>query len=190
MTMFWEITIESNLLNQFQWSWYHSFQKTMFYLIKSKYFEYQSNKNRTFRFLGDTRYMAVSLRNVLLKHAEHLLKQRGRKKSRSHLLENVGRAISFYSVLTPILFHSIPVCCIINIVACLCIHEHYVYVYISENHARNIPWHLLLWHSQRLRAMRKTNNPVVDRNKIWNRWISTLLQMKKSYCFYKVWKSK
>ena len=37
MTMFWEITIESKLLNQFQWSWYHSFQKTMFYLMKSKY---------------------------------------------------------------------------------------------------------------------------------------------------------
>ena len=25
------------LLNQFQWSWYHSFQKTMFYLMKYKY---------------------------------------------------------------------------------------------------------------------------------------------------------
>ena len=37
MTVFWEITIESKLLNQFQWSWYHSFQKTMFYLMKLKY---------------------------------------------------------------------------------------------------------------------------------------------------------
>ena len=37
MTMFWEMTIELKLLNQFQWSWYHSFQKTMFYLMKSKY---------------------------------------------------------------------------------------------------------------------------------------------------------
>ena len=31
---FWEMTTESNLLNQFHWSWYHSFQKTMFYLMK------------------------------------------------------------------------------------------------------------------------------------------------------------
>ena len=37
MSMFWEMTIESKLLNQFQWSWYHSFQKTIFYLMKSKY---------------------------------------------------------------------------------------------------------------------------------------------------------
>ena len=37
MTMFWETTIESKLLNQFQWSWYHSFQKTMFHLMNSKY---------------------------------------------------------------------------------------------------------------------------------------------------------
>ena len=37
MTIFWEITIELKLLNQFQWSWYHFFQKTMFYLMKSKY---------------------------------------------------------------------------------------------------------------------------------------------------------
>ena len=33
ITMFWEMTIELKLLNQSQWSWYHSFQKTMFYLI-------------------------------------------------------------------------------------------------------------------------------------------------------------
>ena len=37
ITMFWEMSIESKLLNKFQWSWYHSFQKTMFYLMKSKY---------------------------------------------------------------------------------------------------------------------------------------------------------
>ena len=37
MTMFWEITVESKLLNQSQWSWYHSFQKAMFYLMKSKF---------------------------------------------------------------------------------------------------------------------------------------------------------
>ena len=35
----WGMTIHvgSKLLDQFQWSWYHSFQKTMFYLMKSKY---------------------------------------------------------------------------------------------------------------------------------------------------------
>ena len=37
LTVFWEITIKSKLLNQFQWSWYHSFQKTMFYLMKLKH---------------------------------------------------------------------------------------------------------------------------------------------------------
>ena len=37
MTTFWEMTIESKLLNQFQWSWYHSFEKTMFYSMTSKY---------------------------------------------------------------------------------------------------------------------------------------------------------
>ena len=36
MTMFWEMTLGSKLLNQFRWSWYHSFQKTIFYLIKWK----------------------------------------------------------------------------------------------------------------------------------------------------------
>ena len=35
MIMFWEMTIESKLLNQFQWSCYYSFQKTMLYLMKS-----------------------------------------------------------------------------------------------------------------------------------------------------------
>ena len=34
---FKEMTIESKLLNQFHWSWYHSFQKTMFFLMKSKH---------------------------------------------------------------------------------------------------------------------------------------------------------
>ena len=29
--------VESILPNQINWSWYHSFQKTMFYLMKSKY---------------------------------------------------------------------------------------------------------------------------------------------------------
>ena len=37
MTMFQEMVVESILLNQIKWSWYHSFQKTMFYLMKSKY---------------------------------------------------------------------------------------------------------------------------------------------------------
>ena len=37
ITIFWEMTIESKLLNQFQWSWYHSFEKTMLCLMTSKY---------------------------------------------------------------------------------------------------------------------------------------------------------
>ena len=37
MTVFQEIVVESILPNQIIWSWYHSFQKTMFYLTKSKY---------------------------------------------------------------------------------------------------------------------------------------------------------
>ena len=60
MTMFWEITIESKLLNQNQWSWYHSFQKTMFYLMKSIYAIFsninESNKFRAFHFFWHTRY--------------------------------------------------------------------------------------------------------------------------------------
>ena len=31
------MVVESILLNQIKRSWYHSFQKTMFYLMKSKY---------------------------------------------------------------------------------------------------------------------------------------------------------
>ena len=31
------MAVESILLNQITWSWYHSFQKTIFYLMKSKY---------------------------------------------------------------------------------------------------------------------------------------------------------
>ena len=47
------MTIESKLLNQFERSWYHSFQMTMFDLMKSKYailFEYQSIENRALRY--------------------------------------------------------------------------------------------------------------------------------------------
>ena len=59
MTMFWEITIESKLLNQFQWSLYHSFQMTMFYLAKSKYVLFSNIKVTKIGrsdFWGDTRY--------------------------------------------------------------------------------------------------------------------------------------
>ena len=48
-----------------EWSWYHSFQKTMFYQMRKKsyIFEYQSNENRAFRFFfwggGDTRYIFI-----------------------------------------------------------------------------------------------------------------------------------
>ena len=58
MTMFWEMTIESKLLNQFQWSWHHSFQKTMFYLIKSKYAIYFFFKS-SIPLCFDTRYMPI-----------------------------------------------------------------------------------------------------------------------------------
>ena len=37
MTVFQEIVVESILPNQIRCSWYHSFQKTMFFLMKSKY---------------------------------------------------------------------------------------------------------------------------------------------------------
>ena len=37
MTVFQEMVVESILPNQIKWSWYHIFQKTMFYLMKSKY---------------------------------------------------------------------------------------------------------------------------------------------------------
>ena len=37
MTVFQEMVVESILTNQIKWSWYHSFQKTMLYLMKSKY---------------------------------------------------------------------------------------------------------------------------------------------------------
>ena len=64
-----EMAVESNsiLPNKIEWSWYHSFQKTMFYLhgeIKiCNIFEYQSNEYRAFRFFGDTRYKGEILRN-------------------------------------------------------------------------------------------------------------------------------
>ena len=35
--MFQEIVVESKLPNQIRWSWFHSFQKKMFYPIKSKH---------------------------------------------------------------------------------------------------------------------------------------------------------
>ena len=37
MTVFQEMVVESILPNQIKRSWYHSFQKTLFYLMKSKY---------------------------------------------------------------------------------------------------------------------------------------------------------
>ena len=50
------MVVESILPNQIKWSWYHSFQKTMFDLMKYKClcyrFEYQSNENWAFRFFG------------------------------------------------------------------------------------------------------------------------------------------
>ena len=47
--------VESKLLNQFQWSWYHSFKKKNCYI-----FEYESvTENQAFRFLGDTLYSLI-----------------------------------------------------------------------------------------------------------------------------------
>ena len=37
MTVFQEMVVESILPNQIKLSWYHSFQKTMFYMMKEKY---------------------------------------------------------------------------------------------------------------------------------------------------------
>ena len=46
--------IELILPNQIKWSWYHSFQKTMFYLMISKYVRFSniSNEIRAFLFFG------------------------------------------------------------------------------------------------------------------------------------------
>ena len=54
MTVFQEMILESILPIQIKWSWFHSFQKTMFYLTKSKYalFSNIKNENRAFRFFG------------------------------------------------------------------------------------------------------------------------------------------
>ena len=60
MTMFWEMTIETKLLNQFHWSWYHSFQETiLFYLMKSKYAIFSKIKVTKIErsAFGDTRYI-------------------------------------------------------------------------------------------------------------------------------------
>ena len=68
MTMFWEMAIESKLLNQFQWYWYHSFRRQCFIWWNQNMlyifffiFEYKSYESRAFRFCWDTRY---SLPNV------------------------------------------------------------------------------------------------------------------------------
>ena len=63
--LFQEMVVESRLPIQIKWSWYHSFQKTMCYLMKWKYaiFEYQSNENWAFRFFWDTRYTCKLKKN-------------------------------------------------------------------------------------------------------------------------------
>ena len=54
MTIFKEIAIESKLLNEIQWSWYHSFEK------KCDFFrELQSAENPPFRFLGHPVYFQI-----------------------------------------------------------------------------------------------------------------------------------
>ena len=53
--LFQEMVVESILPNQMKWSWYHSFQKTMFYLMKSKYaiyFNIKVTKIERSAFLG------------------------------------------------------------------------------------------------------------------------------------------
>ena len=62
----WEITIYSKLLNQFQWSWYHSFQKTMFYLMKAKDAIFSNIKLTKFErsaFFGTPGIQSVRLRS-------------------------------------------------------------------------------------------------------------------------------
>ena len=49
MTVFQEMVVESILPNQIKWSWYHSFQKTMFYLMKSKYAIFSNIKVTKFK---------------------------------------------------------------------------------------------------------------------------------------------
>ena len=71
MTMFWEMTIESKLLNKFHWSWYLSFRRQCFIheddeMKKCYIFEYQSNENQAFRFFWDTRYSIQALVNHML----------------------------------------------------------------------------------------------------------------------------
>ena len=56
------MTIESKLLNQFQWSRYHSFQKTMFYLMKSQnviFSNIKETKIERSAFFLDTRYIRM-----------------------------------------------------------------------------------------------------------------------------------
>ena len=71
MTVFWEMTIESKLLNQFRWSWYHSFQKTMFYLMKLKYGIFSNSKvtkiERSALLFWYTRYSTQGLLVLFLK---------------------------------------------------------------------------------------------------------------------------
>ena len=71
MTMFWEMTIESKLLNKFHWSWYLSFRRQCFIheddeMKKCYIFEYQSNENQAFRFFWDTRYSIQAFVNHML----------------------------------------------------------------------------------------------------------------------------
>ena len=81
MTVFHEMVVELILLNQIKWSWYHPFQKTMFYLMKSKYAIFSSIKvmkieRSAFFFLGgDTRYMGNNIYDYLCKMSQNWFTQ-------------------------------------------------------------------------------------------------------------------
>ena len=68
ITMFWEVTIESKL-NQFQWSWYHSFQN----LKESKYAIFSNSKVTEIErsaFWGDTH---TSIKTRLITSGSHTM---------------------------------------------------------------------------------------------------------------------
>ena len=59
ITVFKEMGIESKLLSQIQWSWYHSFLRMMLYFSNSKKydtFSLQGTENLLFRIFWETRY--------------------------------------------------------------------------------------------------------------------------------------
>ena len=69
MTMFWEMTIESKLLNQFKWSWYHYVQQTTIYLMIPHFW--------------DTRYTGCPRKNATLAINNAFIKNEGQNEKKS-----------------------------------------------------------------------------------------------------------